>query len=48
MANFVVNRCMKLIKNHKPELTETDLEIIQYGLHGLYLSLTKIIVLIII
>lgn len=48
MTNFVVSKCMKLIKNNKPELNETELEIIQYGLHGLYLSLTKIIVLIII
>ena len=48
MANFVVNKCMNLIKHNKPELSDTDLEIIQYGLHGLYLSLTKIVVLIII
>ena len=48
MANFVVGKCMNLIKKQKTELSKTDLEIIQYGLHGLYLSLTKIIVLIII
>ena len=48
MANFVVNKCMNLIKHNKPELSDTDLEIIQYGLHSLYLSLTKIVVLIII
>lgn len=48
MANFVVGKCMSLIKCNKPELSDTDLEIIQYGLHGLYLSLTKIIVLVII
>ncbi len=48
MANFFVAKCIHLIKNNKPELTKTDLEIIQYGIHGLYLSLTKIVVLIII
>lgn len=48
MANFFVAKCIHLIKSNKPELTKTDLEIIQYGIHGLYLSLTKIVVLIII
>lgn len=48
MANFFVTKCIHLIKSNKPELTKTDLEIIQYGIHGLYLSLTKIVVLIII
>lgn len=48
MANFVIGKCMNLIKINKPELSQTDLEIIQYGLHGLYLSLTKIFVLIIV
>lgn len=47
MANFVVNKCMNLIKTSKPELSSTDLEVIQYGLHGLYLSLTKVVVLIV-
>ena len=48
MANFVIGKCMNLIKLNKPELSQTDLEIIQYGLHGLYLSLTKIVVLVIV
>ena len=48
MANFFVAKCIHLIKSNKPELTKNDFEIIQYGIHGLYLSLTKIVVLIII
>lgn len=48
MAELVVGKCMTLIKNNKPELNKTELEIIQYGLHGLYLSITKIIVLVLI
>ena len=46
MSELVIGKCMTLIKTNKPELTKTELEIIQYGLHGLYLSITKIVVLI--
>lgn len=48
MADLVIGKCMTLIKNNKPELNQNDLEIIKYGLHGLYLSITKVFVLIII
>ena len=48
MSELVIGKCMTLIKTNKPELNNTELEIIKYGLHGLYLSITKIIVLVVI
>jgi len=48
MSDLIIGKCMNLIKQKKPELKETELQIIQYGIHGLYLTLTKAIVLLLI
>ena len=44
MKNFVLNKCMNLIKQNK-NYDETQLEIIKYGLESFYLSITKIIII---
>ena len=36
---------MKFIKKYNPETTDSQLEIIQYGLEGLYLTITKLIII---
>jgi Membrane protein putatively involved in post-translational modification of the autoinducing quorum-sensing peptide len=45
MKYFLVKKCMNLIKNKQPHLTSEDLEKIEYGLAGVYLSATKLIVI---
>lgn len=46
MKKKLLNYCMKLVKNKFPEYDEDRLEIIEYGLEGLYLTITKIIIII--
>lgn len=44
MKNLIINRCLNLIKTHK-NVSEQELEIIKYGLVGLYLTITKFIII---
>ena len=37
--------CMNFIKKYNTETTDSQLEIIQYGLEGLYLTITKLIII---
>lgn len=46
MRTVILENCMKLIKKEKPNLTDIQLEQIEYGLAGVYLSITKIIIII--
>ena len=46
MKKKLLNYCMKLVKNKFPEYDTDRLEIIEYGLEGLYLTFTKIIIII--
>ena len=46
IKKFVIKSCMKTIRNNYPEYDGTKLEKIQYGLESLYLSVTKVIVII--
>jgi len=48
IKNFVIKKCMVTIKNTLPNYNDEDLEKIQYGLESLYLSLSKIIVILLI
>lgn len=48
MKYFLVKKCMNLIRNEQSHLTDEDLEKIEYGLAGVYLSATKLIVIIIV
>lgn len=45
MKKKLLNYCMKSVKNSFPEYDNDKLEIIEYGLEGLYLTFTKIIVI---
>lgn len=47
MKRKILDFCMKSIKNKFPDYDNDKLEIIEYGLEGLYLTFTKIILIII-
>lgn len=47
MKKFVLDKCMKIIKQNK-NLDRTKLAEIKYGLEGLYLTITKLIIITII
>ena len=46
MKNLVVNKCIDFIKKYK-NYSDEDIAIIKYGLEGIYLSLSKVIIIII-
>ena len=48
MKNTILNKCMNVIKTNNPNLSNKELDKMRYGLEGLYLNLTKIIVIFII
>ncbi len=43
MKKFVLNYCLKIIKQNNSDISEVKLEEIKYGLEGIYLTLTKTI-----
>lgn len=45
MKEKILNTFMNNIKKNKPNLNEEELEVIEYGLEGLYLTTVKIIVI---
>ena len=45
MKKKFLNSCMSAIKNYYPEYDEEKLEIIEYGLEGLYLTFTKLVII---
>lgn len=47
MKNFIINKCMNYIKNNT-DYDKTKLAEIKYGLEGIYLTFTKIIVILIV
>ena len=40
-----MNHCMNFIKKYNPDKSGNDLEIIQYGLEGLYLTISKLVII---
>ena len=46
MKKKILNNCIKNIKINKPELNEEQIEIIEYGLESIYLTITKIVVIV--
>ena len=44
MKNYIINNCLNLIKKYKT-VDENELLIIKYGLEGIYLTITKTIVI---
>ncbi len=45
MKEKIIDFCMSLIENSKPNLSKKEKDKIRYGLEGLYLTITKIIVI---
>lgn len=45
MKKVVMNHCMNFVKKYNPDKTENDFEIIQYGLEGLYLTISKLVII---
>ncbi len=48
MRNFLIGNCMNLIRKEQPQLSEIQLEQIEYGLAGVYLSITKVIIIMVV
>lgn len=46
IKKFIIKRCISTIKNNYPEYDQEKLEKIQYGLESIYLSTTKVVVII--
>lgn len=47
MKKFIINNSMNMIKKYNPELNETKLKEIEYGLLSLYLTFSKIFIILI-
>lgn len=47
MKKKIINKCMKIIKDNSPELNETKLAEIEYGLVAIYLLITKLVIILI-
>lgn len=45
MKQLVLKNCLSLISNYNPNLSNKELDKIRYGLEGIYLTLTKLIVI---
>lgn len=48
MKQLIVNNCLKLINDYNPNIPQKQKDKIKYGLEGLYLTFTKLIVITII
>lgn len=48
MKKLILSKCMNLIKTYNKDLSQRDIDKIQYGLEGLYLTITKLIFILII
>lgn len=46
MKKKIINSCIKFIKTNNKELNKEQIEIIEYGLESIYLTITKIVVII--
>lgn len=47
MKDYLIQQALKLIKKYNPGIDETALEEIEYGLLGIYLTITKVILILI-
>lgn len=45
MKQLVINNCLKLINDYNPNMSKKQIDKIRYGLEGLYLTFTKLIVI---
>lgn len=47
IKKFIISNSMKTVKSYYPDYSEEEIEKIQYGLEALYLSTTKLVVIIV-
>lgn len=45
MKQLIINNCLKLINDYNPDIPQRQKDKIKYGLEGLYLTFTKLIVI---
>lgn len=45
MKQLIVNNCLKMINEHDPNLSKKQKDKIKYGLEGLYLTVSKLIII---
>lgn len=48
MKKLIINKCVELVTTYNKDLSQRDIDKIKYGLEGLYLTITKLIFIIII
>lgn len=48
MKKLIINKCMDLVTTYNKDLSQRDIDKIKYGLEGLYLTITKLIFIIIV
>ena len=48
MKKLIINKCMELLTTYNKDLSQRDIDKIKYGLEGLYLTITKLIFIIIV
>lgn len=48
MKKLIINKCMELVTAYNKDLSQRDIDKIKYGLEGLYLTITKLIFIIIV
>ena len=48
MKKLIINKCMQLVTTYNKDLSQRDIDKIKYGLEGLYLTITKLIFIIIV
>ena len=48
MKKLIINKCMELVTTYNKDLSQRDIDKIKYGLEGLYLTVTKLIFIIIV
>ena len=48
MKKLILNKCMELVTTYNKDLSQRDIDKIKYGLEGLYLTITKLIFIIIV
>lgn len=48
MKKLIINKCMELVTTYNKDLSQRDIDKIIYGLEGLYLTITKLIFIIIV
>lgn len=48
MKKLIINKCIELVTTYNKDLSQRDIDKIKYGLEGLYLTITKLIFIIIV